>query len=141
MQNTSAAGKVDPSIPHRRQSFWRIYFPLTVAGLIVVGLAVFAAVAAGPGNSATAQWAEISTIWLVMPLIGTLLLFTAGVAGMIYLLARMIHGTPHVFRTIYGFFVLVNQKTTAILDGIAAPVIKVGQWNAGWKAFWRRFRR
>ena len=131
----------DPSVPHRRQAIWQIYLPLILAVLVTLGLAVFAAVAAGPGNTKTAQWAEISTIWLVMPLLGILILFVAVIGGLIYLQSRAIKGAPGLFRSIHRIVLLIGNKILGLLNAAANPVIKVNQWSASWNAFWGYFKK
>jgi heme/copper-type cytochrome/quinol oxidase subunit 2 len=79
---------------HRRQMWTQILLPLLLTVLLFLAVIVLTSIATFRDNGEVSRWAAISTIWLVIPILFTGLIFLAILAGMIYLLARLIGLIP-----------------------------------------------
>ncbi len=62
-------------LTHRRQTAWQIILPVVLGFLLLIGAAVLVSLATFNGHGDTARWAEVSTMWLTLPvMIGGVLL-------------------------------------------------------------------
>jgi hypothetical protein len=77
----------------RRQVRLEIYLPIALAVLLIVVLVV---VVSAIGYGTTSSWADISLVLLAVPLALLLILVTAGLAGAIYLMFRLIREVPPI---------------------------------------------
>lgn len=132
---------VEPKLAHRKQRTWQIIVPLVVCVLLALALAVWAVLVSGSSSPATGQWAAISTVWLVLPVLITLMIFMALVGGLIYVHMLLIRKTPGFFAKIFGYFQQLNALVARLDQAAVQPVLKVNGWKAGWNTFWRQFRR
>ncbi len=107
---------------HKREVFWQITFPLVIGIIIILALAV------GSGfisqNSAS-QAANISTLWLILPVLMFSLIFTFLFGGLAYGLIRLIGILPPYAALVQNYFVLISLKVRQASDIAAEPVLKV----------------
>lgn len=133
-----APERVKSSPRHRRQTFWQILLPVILASLIVIALVVFASLATATGSAIPATWANISTIWLVIPLMFIGVLFTLFTVGMIFLMSRLLRNVPTYTRLAQIYLQIFSLRVDSILDRIARPqIIALSRW-AAWREFWRK---
>lgn len=110
---------------HRRQSFWRVTFPVILAGLVVIGLTVLAIVTtAGGGNDQDSHWANISLIWLLIPSIFGGIIMLAVVGVFIFVMVKLLNVTPTAAATVQHYMIRVSQIACTVSDKVSAPVIK-----------------
>jgi hypothetical protein len=112
---------------HQRQSFWQIIAPVgfgTLLVLVILALVILRAVGTDAGGLVS-QWADTSLIWLILPALLFALLLTLILAGMIYLLARLLKVVPgFTFKAQY-FVGLVPHYVESFADKLVAPIIAV----------------
>ena len=112
---------------HRRQVFWQIIFPLILGALLILALAV----GAGLVSSQTAsQAANISTMWLILPVFSFIFIITLVLAAVTYGLIRLIGILPPYAALVQNFFVAVSQKVRKVSDQAVEPVIKAASAQA-----------
>ncbi|GAP15234.1 hypothetical protein LARV_03018 [Longilinea arvoryzae] len=123
---------------HRRQRFLQIWLPLGLAVTVVLGGAVWAAVAAGSPGASLTKYADISAIWLILPLclVGGLSFLLLGL--MIYLTGRAYHGLPDLDRKVQAVFSRIESGVRRAADQSVRPIYTVNSWSASWKAFFDR---
>jgi hypothetical protein len=81
-------------LAHRKQSAWQILLPVIVAGLCMVGAFVLLYFGVTQGSSSLSTWAEISTIWLTIPVgIGALIMLIV-LSAVVYGLGRALGIIP-----------------------------------------------
>jgi len=136
MQSASA-NRIQPSARHRRQVFWQILFPVIAAALACVFVVAVLTVSSVNGSSAAGQWASISTIWLVVPLMAIGVIFAITLTGLIFLLSRLIRNLPTYTHLIHVYFQIINVRLDIILNQVSQPQIGVISRWAAWRAFWR----
>jgi hypothetical protein len=81
-------------LKHRKQRTWQIILPVVLSSMLCLALIVLINLATFQQGGDVARWAAISTIWIVIPIMLGLLLTLAVLAGIIYLLARLLNVTP-----------------------------------------------
>lgn len=118
---------------HRHQLWRQILLPFLLALLLVVIVAVLVGLAAfGEGGEAP-RWAAISTIWLVIPLMGFGLLFLVVLFGFIYLLARVLQVIPPYSAKAQYYVNRAVRETRRISDMSVTPIFFVESLFAGLK--------
>ena len=120
---------------HSHEVLWQITVPLLVGVVVVVALAVLVTFGSAARIS---RWADISTIWLIIPGLFVGLVFIALFGGITYLLLLAIRKLPPYARLAQAFFVKVNTAVRKASDKAVEPVLKVEGWRASWRALWRR---
>jgi len=121
---------LDPK--HRKQTFWQIWVPLCLSILAVLFLAVLASVAAG--TTAVTEFSNLSTIYLVLPvlIVGFVVLVLMGLV--IYGLARLLDILPVYTRMVQGFFRQMAAFIRIWSDKIVKPVMATRTRWAGFEA-------
>ena len=138
MNSTPKATRTRPSLRHRRQVFWQILLPVILAGAGVIALVVLAAIASTRGSTVSATWANIATVWLIIPLIFTGLFFAIFIAGMIFLFARLLRNIPTYTRLAQLYLQIFSVKVDTILHRVVQPQINMLSRWAAWRAFWKK---
>jgi len=112
---------------HKRQFAWQIVVPfLVMAGVIIAGVVL---VVSG-GSKQTGVWADVSIIWMLIPLL-VLALFLAAVLGLlIYGMAKLTQIMPRFTGRAQGFADAVSVGARKVADGSAKPVMWVHQVGA-----------
>lgn len=131
-----------PNIRHRRQVFWQIIFPLLIACLITISIAILAILSVNIAKDTVTRWSMISTIWVILPLLlsGVVLLGILG--GMIYGLIRLFGVLPQALQWLQWRFYEIWAISRIISDRVTSPFIQIHSSIAGFKTFWKRiFRR
>ncbi|NWG34754.1 MAG: hypothetical protein HXY42_09950 [Chloroflexi bacterium] len=79
---------------HRRQLAWQIILPIALSVILCLALIALIHIAAFRDGGDVARWAAVSTMWIVIPIMIGLLLVLVLLAGLVYLMARLLHVTP-----------------------------------------------
>jgi len=123
---------------HRRQLWRQVILPLSLAALLVVAVAALAGLAAFGEGDDSPRWAAISTIWLVIPLMGFGLLFLVILVGLIYLLARALQVTPPYSAKAQYYVNRAASETRRISDLAVKPILFLEGLFASLKTLFRR---
>jgi hypothetical protein len=118
---------------HKRQLAWQILVPFFVVTAIILVVAVLVAT----GASANRTWADISTIWLIAPMLVFALLFIAVLGFLIYGIARLLQVTPHYTGKAQDFFTQLSAWARIIADGATKPFVWFQQAGAMLKSIFR----
>jgi len=79
---------------HRKQLMWQIILPIVLTVILIIAAIVLINIATFRDGGDVARWAAVSTIWIVIPIMIGMLIFTVVLGGLIYLLARLLNITP-----------------------------------------------
>jgi hypothetical protein len=123
---------------HRREVFWQVTFPILVVSVVLLLLAVMAT---GLSTEKASTWADISTIWLIIPALIFSLLAMILLAALVYLTIKLLHILPFYFFKGHNWFLLVNVRIGRISDNLAEPFLRLSAWKAGAGALGRQVRR
>ena len=120
---------------YKRAAFWQILLPIGLILLIFVSVSVL--VSLRPAET-LGQWASISAIWLIIPLLIFLLVNLLLLAGMVYGMAKLLDITPIYTHKLTGYIYLAGEKIAAFADGLADPVVKAGGLSASLRKVFRK---
>lgn len=123
---------------HRKEVFWQITLPI-LAVVTILGLLAF--LATGLAMSEASLWADISLIWLIIPMMVVTLLAMAILGGMAYAVIRLIQVLPGQFFRLYGGLLLVGAYIRNLDDKIVQPFLGVHSYSASTRALFRQLRR
>ncbi len=109
--------------------FWQIIFPAILGVLLVVFLAVWTVIEISPGN--VSRFAEISTVLLVIPVLGGSLLGALVLVGLTVLTVKIIQGLPKLTAKVLEILDQIQTVIKRISEYAVAPVIRPAALLAG----------
>jgi len=113
---------------HRRQTFWQIYFPLIIFGLLVIAAIILALIAE---NDQASKWSDISLIFMIsiaMVMFVVIIIFL--VFSAIYT-RRLLKATPHFFFVVQRYTYLVEIRVKSASNAAAEPILRFNSYIAG----------
>lgn len=120
---------------HRREVFWQITIPLVIALIIVIALAILIPVV-GTQDSVS-QWADVSLIWLIVPMMVLALITLLILAALVYVLARLLNVLPFYTNSVQEFFALFRDQVAVLGDKLVEPVLGIQSRIASWRSLKR----
>jgi hypothetical protein len=115
---------------HKREVFRQITIPLLVGGGILLICCILVVVAESANVS---QLADISIIWLIVPILFFSLIFLAILAGLVYLSVLLITNLPFWSFIALKKFWMVRDIVRRITDQISSPFIGYHSYTAAAK--------
>ena len=115
-------------VKHRRDVTRQILLPV---GLVAVSGLVFAVLAGGAATGrspSVSLWADIATIWVIVPLMLTMLLILALTVGLVYGLQRLLKVTPRYTGVAQEYVLWFNAQVSLWADKIIQPVLRIKAW-------------
>ena len=122
-------------LKHRKQLMWQIILPIVLTSLLILALIVLINIAAFRDNGDVARWAAVSTIWIVIPIMIGLVIFLALLAGLIYLMARLLNITPTYTGLAQDYVHKAAGYIKRGADMVVKPIFFLDELGAGIKAF------
>lgn len=123
---------------HRREVRLQIILPLVIGILLVFVLAVLVAL----GTSAQiSQWADVSLIWIIAPMLVVALIFLAILGGIAYGLARLLKVLPFYTRQVQDFLLQVRDRVSDVTNKLVEPILSYESKKASQRSLWRNLRR
>jgi len=110
-------------LKHRKDLTWKIIFPVVLSAVLCIGLIVLINLATFRGGGDAQRWADISTMWIAIPIMVTLLVVLALLGGIVYLLAKLLHITPNYTVIVQDFFYKIESYAKRGADAAAKPFI------------------
>lgn len=112
-------------LKHRRDFTWKILFPVILSSVLCIGLIVLINIATFRGGGDVGRWAAISTMWIAIPTIIGMLIVLALLAGIIYLLAKLLNLLPPYTAKVQDFFYKIESHAKRGADAAAKPIISI----------------
>ena len=125
---------------HRKQLMWQIILPMVLTVLLLIALIVLINVATFRDNGDVSRWAAVSTIWIVIPTMIGLVIVIALVAGLVYLMARLLNITPTYTGLAQDYVHKAALYIKRGADAVVKPVFFFDELGASIKAFFRRIK-
>jgi hypothetical protein len=119
---------------HRSQLAWQIILPVVLAAILFIALIVLINIATFRDNGDVARWAAVSTIWISIPMMIMALVFLVVLAGIVYLLIRLLRIAPIYTGKAQDFAYKVAGYARRAADAAAKPVIFLDGVGATLKA-------
>jgi uncharacterized Tic20 family protein len=123
---------------HRKQVFWQITVPLVIAALLILVLAIL--VSAGNSQSAS-LWADISLIWLIIPVMIVSLIFLVVLVGLVYAVIWLVRILPGYAMQAQNFMVMIAYQVERLGNSIVEPILRINAFLASLQALRRRLCR
>ena len=112
-------------LKHRKDLAWKIIFPVVLSSLLCIGLVVLVNIATFRNGGDVGRWAAISTMWIAIPTIIGMLIVLALLAGIVYLLAKLLNILPPYTAMVQDFFYKVESYARRGADAVANRVISI----------------
>jgi hypothetical protein len=122
-------------LKHRKDRTWKIIFPVILSVLLCIGLVVLINIATFRDGGDVARWAAISTMWIAIPTMIALLVFLALLAGIVYLLAKLLGIAPRYTLMVQEFFYKIEAYARRGADAAAKPFIFIDSIGASINRF------
>jgi hypothetical protein len=123
---------------HKSQVLWQITIPFFVIVALFLAVALLVIVSGARGNGTISMWADISLIWLIMPVLLILLVILAINGGLLYGIIKLIGVLPGIFFKLQRVLSKIHEKVEAGSNAAAAPFIKASSLRAAIKALMGR---
>jgi hypothetical protein len=115
-------------VKHRRDVNRQILLPVilvTVIGLGLVALSIFAVTGNNPGVS---LWADIAAIWIIIPMMLLMLVILALTIALAYGLTRLLKISPRYTGIAQQYALWFNAQVSIWADKIVKPVLVIKSW-------------
>jgi hypothetical protein len=123
---------------HRKQRTTQIILPVVLGAVVFISITILVCVAALNATGNISTWAEISTIWITIPIIITGLIFLALLIGLIYLMVGALTNLPHYTSMAQDYIYVARSYIIRGADMVAKPVIDLEGFIERIKAFFGR---
>ncbi len=110
---------------HKKQQFWQILTPVglgLLVTLVIVALVIRATLLTDAGGPVS-QWADLSLIWLLMPVMLFAIIATLILIGLIYLVARLLKIVPTYTFVVQHYTRLITTQVMHWADKLVTPII------------------
>jgi len=125
-----------PSVKlHKRQFAWQVLVPVIVFAAVIIAAAVLVVTR---GAATDRVVADISIMWLIVPVLILSLVLMVLVGGLIYGMAMLTKIVPTYTGKFQSFLVSVQSGARKIADGTAKPFIWIDQTGAAIKAIFKK---
>jgi len=115
-------------IKHQKDVNRQIYFPVIIASIVGVGMAVLSGYAAILNNPGVSMWADISLIWLIIPMMLGALIFLAASIALAYGLKKLLKISPYYTGRVQDFVFWLTTEIKIWTDKIISPVLTLKTW-------------
>ena len=123
---------------HRREVFWQVTIPIAVGIILVAALAYLATQTTSDQASV---WADISAIWLIVPVMMITLLSLVLLVASIYLNVRLIRILPYYSRQVQKWFSLLAVQISRLDNRAVEPILRFQGFRASISVLGRNIRR
>lgn len=125
---------------HRRDRAWKIIFPVVLSVVLCIAMIVLINVATFRNGGDVARWAAVSTIWIVVPIIIGMLIFFVLLAGLVYLMYRLLSITPTYTGLAQDYVHKAAIYVKRGADAAVKPIINLNGILASISAFFERMK-
>lgn len=133
--NESSRGNTPSIRLHKRQLAWQILVPVIAGAVIIIALAVLVITR---GTATDRVVADISVMWLIIPVLILLLVFTVVAAGIIFGMSKLMQIIPPFSGKIQSALVALERAIRKLADGSTKPFIWIDETGAAIKRIFRK---
>ncbi len=120
---------------HQKEVLWQITVPIVIGSVILLALAALT-VGIVPGEAR--RWADISMVWLIVPVMFVTLLSLLFLAGSIYAVMRLILVLPKYSYQALGWMLLLGLQLQRVNDRLVEPFLRMHMLSASMKTLRRQ---
>ena len=115
-------------VKHRRDVTRQIILPIGLATFIGVIFAVLAGFSTTQGSAGVSLWADISLIWLIIPMMALALVIMALTIGIVYGLNRLQKISPYYTGMAQTYALWFSSQVKIWTDKLIDPVLTLKSW-------------
>lgn len=115
-------------VKHRSDVTRQILLPVALVAVLVLVIAVLTGVAAAGKSKAVSLWADIATIWVILPLMLLLVVILMVTAALVYGLQRLLKISPRYTGIAQDYVLWFNAQISLWADKIVRPVLQIRAW-------------
>ena len=116
-------------LKHKRETNLQILLPVLLASILMLALFALITYATFAQNGNVAQWAAVSTIWIVIPLLALLLVTLILVVGMVYGMHRLLKVTPDYTGLAQEYVMMITAKIRHYNSEFTNRLIRFRAWT------------
>ena len=120
---------------HRRQTFFQIYLPLIIFGVLVI-LTIILALLADDESAST--WSDVSLIFMISLAMVTFVILTVSLVYLAIYTRRLLKATPYFFFVAQRYTYLVEIRVKRASNIAAEPFLRLNSYIAGARALRRK---
>jgi len=113
---------------HRREVTRQIIIPIVLVTLVGIGFAVLSGFAAAGNQPGVSLWADVSLIWLIIPMMLLALVVLILLVALVIGLKRLLIISPYYTGLAQGYALWINIKVRIWTDNIIQPVLTLKSW-------------
>ena len=125
---------------HRKERMWKVIFPVVLSVVLCIAMIVLINIATFRDGGDVARWAAVSTIWIVVPIMIGLLIFTALLGGLVYLMYKLLDITPTYTGLAQDYVHKAAIYIKRGADALVKPIINLNGILASISAFFERIK-
>jgi len=137
MEPESKSNKKSPKQNSRKELMIQVYLPLAVSILAFLILAIMVSIVSGPGSVNVHHWANISIIYLTIPLILIWFICLALLIALIFGVDKLIHWIPLPIKNLNLILLKIALWMWNFSERISAPIIDFQSKTYGLKKGFR----
>ncbi len=115
-------------LKHRRDVTRQILLPIILATLIGIVFAVLASLSATKSSADVRLWADISLIWMIIPMMLLALLIMMLTIAMVYGLNRLIKISPYYTGRAQTYALWFSTQVKIWTDKLIDPILYTKSW-------------
>jgi hypothetical protein len=115
-------------LKHRRDVIRQIILPIVLVTVIGVGFAALSVYAAAGGSAGVSLWADISLIWLIIPMMVLALVILSLLIALVYGMSKLLGVTPRYSGIAQEYALWLNAEIALWIDKIIQPVLTLRAW-------------
>jgi len=121
---------------HRREVLWQITIPFALGVILILAVAIVVGIGGTAGGNVSLL-ADLSLIWLIIPALIAMLIFTILLSAILYGVIRLIGVLPYYALRTLDFLQRVQSYIRKGADVAAAPVVRVHGVRAALRRLFR----
>jgi len=110
---------------HRHETQRQVYLPLIIAILVVLAGVVAIIIYGIRAESTLRRWADVSLIWVLVPVMFIGLIFMIIVFGVLFGVTRVLGIIPGYGSQVQGYFRQAEAKVSQVTDALVEPLLRV----------------
>jgi hypothetical protein len=115
-------------VKHRRDVTRQIILPIILVSVIGIVFAILAGFGATQNSPDISLWADISLIWLIIPLFFLALIILAVTIGVVYGLNRLLKVSPYYTGQAQTYALWFSTQVQIWTDKLINPVLYIKSW-------------
>ena len=120
---------------HKKQQFWQILAPIIAGFLLMAAAMVLMILTAtqGDASSQVSGWADVSIIWLILPVLMVAVLVAILLFVLVFLMARALRILPVYTGLVQQYAAVAAVKVKQFSNKLTSPIIGIRSSTTGAK--------